>query len=165
MTRVWLCGVLALVLAGCSLPYSLPHQRQPEPAWSPASDADELHGWLQLAATVMASSEAERQRQLQLLRGARGEDQLRLALWLSHPRASMGQRQQAQQLFRQGTAGVNTRLQQFFSLYQGYNQELLSLNRQLGERQQQVDSLTKKLNELASIDEQINERRYQEPAQ
>ncbi|MBL1378937.1 hypothetical protein [Zobellella iuensis] len=165
MTRVWLCGALVLSLAGCSLPYSLPHQRQPEPVWSPAASDDELHDWLQLAASVMQSSDAERQRQIQALHRATGEDELRLALWLSHPRANAGQRQQAQQLLRQRLPGVNTRLQQFFSVYQGYNQELLSLNRQLGERQQQVNSLTQKLNELATIDEQINERRYQESAQ
>ncbi|WP_375056275.1 hypothetical protein [Zobellella sp. DQSA1] len=165
MTRVWVCGVLALSLAGCALPYSLPQQRQPEPVWSPAASGDELHDWLELAATVMQSSDAERQRKIQALHQARGEDELRLALWLSHPRASAGQRQQAQQLLRQRLPGVNTRLQQFFSVYQGYNQELLGLNRQLGERQQQVNSLTQKLNELATIDEQINERRYQESAQ
>ncbi|PSJ41508.1 hypothetical protein [Zobellella taiwanensis] len=165
MTKIWLCGVLALTLSGCSLPLTLPFKSQPEPAWSPASDNGELLDWLQLAAEVMASDEAERGRQLRQLQQAGGRDELRLALWLSHPRASLAQRQQAQQLFSQQLPAVNTRLQQFFAVYQSYNRELISLNRQVADRQQQVNTLTRKLNELATIDEQINERRYQESGQ
>jgi hypothetical protein len=167
MTRVWCCGVLALMLSGCSLPFSLPYQQQPEPTWSPASDSQELNDWLQLSAEMMRGSEIERQQRLQQLQKMPAGNQsanreLKLALWLSHPRASNSQRQQAQQLFRQHLPAVNTRVQQFFGAYQSYNQELLTLNRQLADRQQQIDSLTRKLNELASIDQQINERKFRE---
>ncbi len=162
MTRVWYYGVLALMLSGCSLPFALPYQQQSEPTWSPASDSQELNDWLQLSAEMMRSSEVERQQRLQQLQKTPVGKELKLALWLSHPRASISQRQQAQQLFKQHLPVVNTRVQQFFGAYQSYNQELLTLNRQLADRQQQVDSLTRKLKELASIDEQINERKFRE---
>ncbi|GHA28764.1 hypothetical protein [Oceanisphaera arctica] len=167
MNRALYCGVLALMLTGCSLPFSLPYQQQADPIWSPASDNQELNDWLQLSADMMHSSEAERQQQVQKWQqmSANSESankELKLALWLSHPRASISQRQQAQQLFKQHLPAVNTRVQQFFGAYQGYNQELLNQQRQLAERQQQVDTLTRKLKELASIDEQINERKFRE---
>ncbi len=162
MTRSWYCGVLALMLSGCSLPFSLPYQQQPEPSWSPASDNQELNDWLQLAGEVTHSSDAERQQQLLRWQSMPAGNELKLALWLSHPRASNSQRQQAQQLFKQHLPAVNTRVQQFFGVYQRYNQELLTLNRQLADRQQQIDTLTRKLNELASIDQQINERKFRE---
>ncbi|MFP2768619.1 hypothetical protein [Oceanisphaera sp. KMM 10153] len=162
MNRAWYCGVLALMLTGCSLPFSLPYQQQPEPTWSPASDSQELNDWLQLSAEMMSSSEVERQQRLQQLQNMPVNNELKLALWLSHPRASINQRQQAQQLFKQHLPAVNTRVQQFFGVYQSYNQELLTFHRQLTERQQQVDTLTRKLKELASIDEQINERKFRE---
>lgn len=167
MTRVWCCGVLALMLSGCSLPFSLPYQQQIDAVWSTGSDSRELHDWLQLSAEMMDSSESTRQQALQQLQHMPADNQsanreLKLALWLSHPRASISQRQQAQQLFKQHLPAVNTRLQQFFGVYQSYNQELLTLNRQLAERQQQINSLTRKLKELASIDQQINERKFRE---
>lgn len=162
MTRVWCCGVLALMLSGCSLPFSLPYQQQIDAVWSTGSDSRELHDWLQLSAEMMESSEKTRQQALQQLQSMPAGNELKLALWLSHPRASISQRQQAQQLFKQHLPAVNTRLQQFFGAYQSYNQELLTLNRQLTDRQQQINSLTRKLKELASIDQQINERKFRE---
>lgn len=162
MTRIWCCGVLALMLSGCSLPFSLPYQQQIDATWSAGSDNRELNDWLQLSAEMMDSSEKARQQEVQQLQKVPAGNELKLALWLSHPRASIGQRQQAQQLFKQHLPAVNTRLQQFFGAYQNYNQELLTLNRQLVERQQQINSLTRKLKELASIDQQINERKFRE---
>ncbi|WP_298720664.1 hypothetical protein [uncultured Oceanisphaera sp.] len=167
MSRIWCCGVLALMLSGCSLPFSLPYQQQIDATWSTGSDTRELHDWLQLSAEMMDSSEKARQQEVLQLQKTPVDHQsanreLKLALWLSHPRASIGQRQQAQQLFKQHLPAVNTRLQQFFGAYQRYNQELLTLNRQLAERQQQINSLTRKLKELASIDLQINERKFRE---
>jgi len=172
MNRAWYCGVLALMLTGCSLPFSLPYQQQADPTWIPASDNQELNDWLQLSADMMHSGDAERQQQVQKWQqmpansDSANKDsankELKLALWLSHPRASISQRQQAQQLFNQHLPAVNTRVQQFLGVYQGYNQELLNQQRQLAERQQQVDTLTRKLKELASIDEQINERKFRE---
>ncbi|GAA3719042.1 hypothetical protein GCM10022421_29070 [Oceanisphaera sediminis] len=172
MTRIWCCGVLALMLSGCSLPFSLPYQQQIDATWSTGSDTRELHDWLQLSAEMMDSSEKARQQEVQQLQKMPADSdsankesanrELKLALWLSHPRASIGQRQQAQQLLKQHLPAVNTRLQQFFGAYQRYNQELLTLNRQLAERQQQINSLTRKLKELASIDQQINERKFRE---
>lgn len=162
MIRVWCCGVLALMLSGCSLPFSLPYQQKIDAVWSTGSDSRELHDWLQLSAEMMDSSENTRQQALQQLQKMPAGNELKLALWLSHPRASISQRQQAQQLFKQHLPAVNTRLQQFFGAYQSYNQELLTLNRQLAERQQHINTLTRKLNELASIDQQINERKFRE---
>ncbi|MDX1268581.1 MAG: hypothetical protein R3311_14540 [Oceanisphaera sp.] len=117
---------------------------------------------VQLSGEMMDSSENTRQQALQQLQKMPAGNELKLALWLSHPRASISQRQQAQQLFKQHLPAVNTRLQQFFGAYQSYNQELLTLNRQLAERQQHINTLTRKLNELASIDQQINERKFRE---
>ncbi|MBM7456523.1 hypothetical protein HNR62_002413 [Oceanisphaera litoralis] len=187
MTRAWCCGVLALMLSACSLPFSQPYWQQAEPTRNPASDRLELNDWLQLSAEMMRSSESERRQELQQLQNMSTKNQpanhqsinhqpinhqsanlqpadreLQLALWLSHPEAGINQRQQAQQLFKQHLPAVSTRVQQLLGAYQIYNQELLTLNRQLADRQQQIDSLTRKLKELASIDEQINERKFRE---
>ncbi|PSJ42370.1 hypothetical protein C7H85_17315 [Zobellella endophytica] len=165
MTRLWVCGVLALALSGCSLPFSFPPQAPSEPVSPPEPEHQEVLEWLQLSGEVMHSSDTELQRQLQLLQQPANRDELKLALWLSHPRASAGQRQQAQQLFQQRLSSADPRLQPLLAVFQAYNQTLLNSQRQVAERQQQIDSLTQKLNELATIDEQINERRYQESAQ
>lgn len=161
MNKAWYCGVLALMLAGCTLPVSLFHQPEPEPELQLVTESQQLNDWLQLSATVMHSSETERQQALRQLQSVSGNE-LELALWLSHPGATSAQRQQAQQLFQQHASSATSHEQQLFGVYQVYNQKLLQQQRQLAERQQQVDSLTRKLKELANIDQQINERKFRE---
>ncbi|WP_344960014.1 hypothetical protein [Zobellella aerophila] len=126
---------------------------------------DELLSWLSYADKVLQSNDAERKSSIQSLRQQANNNELQLALWLSHPKAEPGQRQQAQQLLSRNMSSISPRLKQFFAVYQGYNQELLTLNELVEQRQAQVESLSSKLKELATIDEQINERKYQEPGQ
>ncbi|GGB40832.1 hypothetical protein GCM10011502_12700 [Oceanisphaera marina] len=161
MNRAWCCGVLALMLSGCTLPFPLSHQHEVEPELPVVTESQQLNNWLQLSATVMHSSEAERQQALRHLQQTSGNE-LKQALWLSHPRATNSQRQQAQQLLQHHLSQANTQEQQFFGVYQAYNQEILQQQRQLAERQQQVANLTRKLKELANIDQQINERKFRE---
>ncbi|WMC10268.1 hypothetical protein PU634_14460 [Oceanimonas pelagia] len=165
MNKPWVYGVLALLLSGCSStgPFSLSEFHLPQAL--EASDQGELVYWLQQSGTIMQSNETERLSEIRRLQQPGQENELLLALWLSHPRANLAQRQQAQQLFTQALPGVNTHLQQFFTIHQSYNQELITFNRVVTDRQQQINSLTRKLNELATIDEQINERRYQDSGQ
>lgn len=165
MNKVWVCGVLALLLSGCSAtgPFSFGELHLPRSL--EASSNDELLHWLQLSNGIMQSSEAERLNEIRRLQQLGQDNDLVLALWLSHPKANLAQRQQAQQLFSRVLPGVNTHLQQFFAIHQAYNQELITFNRVVTDRQQQINTLTRKLNELATIDEQINERRYQENGQ
>ena len=165
MNKLWACGLMALLLSGCSSQMSFPFDDFHLPTSAAATDNTELLEWLQLSHRIMQSGEAERQQELARLQQAQAPDELVLALWLSHPKANLAQRQQAQQLFSQALPGVNTHLQQFFSLHQAYNQELITFNRVVTDRQQQINTLTRKLNELATIDEQINERRYQDNGQ
>lgn len=162
MNRAWCCGVLALMLSGCTLPFPWYQQHEVEPELPVLTESRQLHNWLQLSATVMHSSEAERQQALRHLQQTPSGNELKQALWLSHPRATNSQRQQAQQLFQHHLPKANTQEQQFFEIYQAYNQELLQQQRQLAERQQQVANLTRKLKELANIDQQINERKFRE---
>ncbi|MDP5293660.1 hypothetical protein Q9290_15375 [Oceanimonas sp. CHS3-5] len=165
MNKSWACGVLVLLLSGCSTtgPFSLGEFHLPRAL--EASGHDDLVYWLRLSDSIMQSSEGERLREIQRLQQSGQQDDLVLALWLSHPKANLAQRQQAQQLFSRALPAVNTHLQQFFAIHQSYNQELITFNRVVTDRQQQINTLTRKLNELATIDEQINERRYQETGQ
>ncbi|WP_107852057.1 hypothetical protein [Oceanimonas marisflavi] len=165
MNKLWACGLMALLLGGCSSQMSFPFDDFHLPTSVAATDNTELLEWLQLSHRIMQSGEAERQQEMARLQQAQASNELVLALWLSHPKANLAQRQQAQQLFSKALPGVNTRLQQFFALHQAYNQELITFNRVVTDRQQQINTLTRKLNELATIDEQINERRYQENGQ
>lgn len=162
MNKAWPCAALALMLSGCTLPFPL-WQQQPESQYEAQvpSDAQQLQNWLVLSTIMQHSNDAERQHALAQLQHTT-QDELKRALWLSHPGASISQRQQAQQLFQRHLAKASLQEQRFLSLFQNYNQELLLLQRQSAQRQQQVDRLTRKLKELASIDQQINRRKFQE---
>ncbi|OYD21164.1 hypothetical protein [Oceanimonas baumannii] len=161
MNKFLACGVLALLLTGCGStgPFSFDEIHMPKAL--EGSKHDDLVYWLELSHTIVQSTETERLNEIKRLQQSPAQDELLLALWLSHPKANLAQRQQAQQLFNKAVPGVNTRLQQFFTIHQLYNQELITFNRVITDRQQQINALSHKLNELATIDEQINERRYQ----
>lgn len=158
MNKIWCCAVLALTLSGCSLPI-FPPQPDDEQEVVVAPKEQELSEWLQRSSAMMQSNAAKRQQQLKIIPESKG---LERALWLSHPQASHQQRQQAQQLINQNLPAADNEVQELFAIYQGYNQELLNLHRQVANRQQEINTLTRKLKELASIDQQINERKFQE---
>ena len=161
MSKVWYCAALALMLSGCTLPFPLKPQPQPTVEEKAPSEATQLKAWLALSDRVMHSNGGQRQQALAQLKNT-SQVELKRALWLSHPKASHSQHQQAQQLFKQHLATASPTEQKFLAVYQSYNQELLQQQRQIAERQQQVNSLTQKLKELASIDQQINDRKFQE---
>ncbi|MFD1006624.1 MULTISPECIES: hypothetical protein [Oceanisphaera] len=161
MNKAWCSGVFALMLTGCSLPFPPFQQPELETPLPQEAIGMQLTDWLQLSTKMMSSSEAQRQIALNHLQQAK-DNALEQALWLSHPRASNSHRQQAQQLFKQYLSKATSEERQFLAVYQAYNEELLQQQRQLADRQQQVNSLTRKLNELANIDQQINERKFRE---
>lgn len=158
MNKTWCCAVLALMLSGCSLPF-LQLKPEDEQKVIVAPKEQELTLWLQRSAAMMQSNTTERQQQLNTIPESKG---LERALWLSHPQATNQQRQQAQLLMKQNLPAADSEVQELFAIYQGYNQELLNLHRQVANRQQEINTLTRKLKELASIDQQINERKFQE---
>ncbi|MDV2857276.1 hypothetical protein AB9R83_13810 [Oceanimonas smirnovii] len=161
MTKFLVSGVLALFLTGCSSTGLFSFGEEQMPKMLEGSSHDDLMYWLELSHNIVQSAEAERLNEIKQLQQSPAQDELVLALWLSHPKANLAQRQQAQQLFARALPGVNTRLQQFFAIHQSYNREMITFNRVITDRQQQINVLTQKLNELATIDEQISERRYQ----
>ncbi|WP_116475749.1 hypothetical protein [Zobellella maritima] len=167
MNKHWLLCLSALLLSACSSPVwkTAPDASAPAAAGASAITHDELLSWLSYADKVLHSNDAERKRSIQSLRRQDNNNELQLALWLSHPKAEPGQRQQAQQLLSRNMPVISPSLKQFFAVYQGYNQEMLALNELAEQRQAQVESLSSKLKELATIDEQISERKYQGPGQ
>ena len=161
MNKAWYGAALALMLSGCTLPFSFLQQPEPEVEIKVPNESTQLKAWLDLSDRVSDSNDHQRQQALAQLKNVQHAE-LKRAVWLSHPKASYSQRQQAQQLFQQHLAGVSTPERQLLSVYQGYNQEMLQQQRQLADRQQHINNLTKKLKELASIDQQINDRKFQE---
>lgn len=162
----FLCLVV-LLLSACSTPVWRGTQPDPEQAATRQADMaqEELLSWLGYADRVLRSDEVERRSNIQRLRREGDNSGLQLALWLSHPEADMSQRQQAQQLLERNMSSVSPRMKQFLAVYQGYNRQLLRLHQLAEERQRQVENLNNKLKELATIDEQISERKYQVPGQ
>lgn len=158
MNKIWCCAVLALTLSGCSLPIFSPQGDKEEPKVA-ITKQQALAEWLQRSATMMQSNAAERQRALTTIPES---NSLERALWLSHPQASHQQRQQAQLLMKQHLPEADNEVQELFAIYQGYNQALLNLYQQVVNRQQEINTLTRQLKELASIDQQINKRKFQE---
>lgn len=161
MNKAWYCAALALMLSGCTLPFSFLQQPEPKVELEVPNESSQLKAWLDLSDQVSDSNDHQRQQAIAQLKNT-PHGQLKHAVWLSHPKASYNQRQQAQQLFQQHLADASTPERQLLSLYQVYNQEILQEQRQLADRQQQINNLTKKLKELASIDQQINDRKFQE---
>ncbi|MBU3825291.1 MAG: hypothetical protein H9917_10795 [Candidatus Oceanisphaera merdipullorum] len=163
MNKAWYGATLALMLSGCTLPFPFPFNQQPEPEveLKVPNESTQLKAWLDLSDRVSDSNDQQRQQAVAALKNT-PHAELKRAVWLSHPKASYSQRQQAQQLFQQHLAKVSTAERQLLSLYQSYNQEMLQQQRQLADRQQQINNLTQKLKELASIDQQINDRKFQE---
>ena len=161
MNKAWFGAALALMLSGCTLPFSFLQQPEPKVEIKVPNEATQLKAWLDLSDRLSDSNEHQRQQAVAQLKNT-PHSELKRAVWLSHPKASYSQRQQAQQLFQQHLAEVSTAERQLLSVYQGYNQEILQSQRQLADRQQQINNLTKKLKELASIDQQINDRKFQE---
>lgn len=161
MNKAWYCGALALMLSGCTLPSSLFHQAEPQVEDQEDGAAQQLKEWVALSNTVINATDGERQQALAQLPHT-PKDELKRAVWLSYARANTNQRQQAQQLFQQHLTQVAIAEQQLLGIYQQHNQQVLQLQRQVSERQQQVDNLTRKLKELANIEQQINERKFQE---
>lgn len=159
-----LCLTL-LLLSACSTPVWQQPGREPAAARPGDMEQDELLSWLGYADRVLGSNEAERSSNIQRLRQGGDNHEIQLALWLSHPGADVGQRRQAQQLLERNMQSVSPRLKQLLAVYQGYNRQLLRLHELAEERQRQVESLSSKLKELATIDEQISERKYQMPGQ
>ena len=161
MNKAWYCAALALVLSGCTLPFPLSPQSEPKVEAKVPTETTELNTWMALSDRVLHSNEGQRQQALAQLKNT-PQAELKKALWLSHPKASFSQRQQAQQLFQQHLSKASPSEQKFFSVHQSYNQEMLQQQRQLADRQQQINNLSQKLKELASIDQQINDRKFQE---
>ncbi|ART80278.1 hypothetical protein [Oceanisphaera avium] len=161
MNKAWYCTAFALALSGCTLPF--PQSKSPETKVEirVPSQTKQLNAWLALSDKVLHSNPNQRQQALNQLPNT-SNAQLKKALWLSHPKASLNQRQQAQQLFQQHLSSASSSEQKLLGTYQAYNQEMINMQRQLAERQQQVNNLTQKLKELASIDQQINDRKFQE---
>lgn len=167
MNKHWLFFLPALLLSACSSPIwqTTSVATDSNAARMSVMEHDELLSWLNYASKVLNSNETERRNNIMALRQQASKNDLQLALWLSHPKAERGQRQQAQQLLSRNMSAISPRLKQFFAVYQGYNQEILMLSELAEQRQAQVNSLSNKLKELATIDEQINERKYQEPGE
>ncbi|ART82239.1 hypothetical protein CBP31_06045 [Oceanisphaera profunda] len=161
MNKAWYGAALALMLSGCTLPFPLLQQSDPKVEVTEPSEAQQLQAWLALSDTVQHSNDSQRQQALSQLQNT-DQAELKRALWQSHPKASYNQRQQAQQLFQQHLATASPAEQQLLGVYQSYNQEILQMQRQLVDRQQHINNLTKKLKELANIEQQINDRKFQE---
>lgn len=161
MNKAWYCTALALALSGCTLPF--PQSKTPETKVEirVPSEIKQLNTWATLSDKVLHSNETQRQQALGQLANV-PHAELKRALWLSHPKASLHQRQQAQQLFQQHLSKASASEQKLLSVHQAYNQELINNQRLLADRQQQINNLTQKLKELASIDQQINDRKFQE---
>lgn len=165
MSKYGILCLSVLLLSACSTPIWQGTQPGPEQAETRPADMaqEEVMSWLGYAERVLNSDEATRRSHIQQLRQGGNGNELQLALWLSHPGADAGQRRQAQQLLERNMSSVSPRLKQFFAVYQGYNRQMLRLHEVAEERQRQIDSLSNKLKELATIDEQISERKYQAP--
>lgn len=161
MNKACFGAALALMLSGCTLPFPLLPQPEPKVEVKESPASQQLQDWLALSDTVQHSNDSQRQQALSQLQNTE-QAELKRALWLSHPKASYNQRQQAQQLFQQHLAKASPEEQKLLSVYQSYNQEILQMQRQLVDRQQHINNLTKKLKELASIEQQINDRKFQE---
>lgn len=159
MNKAGCSALLALMLAGCSMPFPLFQQTESDDTEiSEEAPRMSLGDWMQLSDKVMASNEGLRQLALSQLKNK----PLEQALWLSHPKASQHDRAQAQTLFKKNLASLDPNNQSFLAVFQAYNEALLQQQRYLAERQQHINNLTRKLDELANIDQQINERKFRE---
>ncbi|MGO1247934.1 MAG: hypothetical protein ACTHXN_09745 [Oceanisphaera sp.] len=159
MNKAGYSALLALMLAGCSMPFSVFQKAETDDAKvSKSVPRMSLNDWVQLSDKVMASNDGQRQLALSQLKNK----PLEQALWLSHPKSSQSERAQAQTLFNKNLPSIVPNSQPFFKVFQAYNDALLQQQRYLAERQQHINNLTRKLDELANIDQQINERKFRE---
>ncbi|MBO1519225.1 hypothetical protein [Oceanisphaera pacifica] len=159
MNKAGCSALLALMLAGCSMPFPLFQQTESiDTKANQKAPHMSLHDWVQLSDKMMASNDGQRRLALNQLKNK----PLEQAIWLSHPKASQHERTQAQTLFKKNLPSLDTNSQSFLAVFQAYNEALLQQQRYLAERQQHINNLTRKLDELANIDQQINERKFRE---
>lgn len=71
MNKVWHCAALALLLSGCSLPFSLSQPAEPKLETKVPTETTRLKAWLALSERVLHSNDTQRQQAMKLLKIAR----------------------------------------------------------------------------------------------